>query len=72
MSIPLAELLNLVSVGDPITCTLSPESVQVIFYALTFLEDDDAWLDDAFDTISDAERQQITELLEGVSEDIIP
>lgn len=72
MSKPLTELLDLVSVGSPITCTLSPESVQVIFYALSFLEDDKAWKEDPFDTISDSEQDQIDALIDGVSGNILP
>jgi len=72
MSQPLTDLLALAADGSAITCTLSPESVQVIFFALSFIEDRAAWKDDFYDEVTDAEWTQITELLEGVTEDILP
>jgi len=72
MSIPLTALLDNASQGSNLTCTLSAESVQVIFFALSFLESDASWQEDWYDTISDAERLQITELLENVSQEILP
>lgn len=72
MSQILTSILDLASVGSPITCTLSANSVQVIFFALSFLDNDGAWKEDYFDLINDSERQQIIELLEGVTNDILP
>lgn len=72
MSKPLTALLDLASVGSPLTCTLSAESVQVIFFALSFLDDSRAWKEDYFDEITDAEQTTINELIEGVSNEILP
>jgi len=72
MSQILTALNDLASVGSPITCTLSPETVQVIFFAVSFLENMEVWKEDYFDQITSAEEQQIRELIEGVSQDIIP
>jgi hypothetical protein len=72
MSQPLTALLDNASVGTAVTCTLSAESVQVIFFALSFLEDSRAWKADYFDEITDAEQTTINGLIEGVTNDILP
>lgn len=72
MSKPLDAILANALEGEPITCTLSPESVQVIFFALSFLENKDAWKADYFDTVTDVEWQDITELVDDVGNEVLP
>jgi len=72
MSQPLDAVLALAADGTDLTCTLSPESVQVIFFALSFLERRDAWKEDFFDSVSDAEWLQIVDLLGDVAQEILP
>lgn len=72
MSKCLTDLLVNSGEGSPITCTLSPESVQVIFFALSFITNIPAWQEDYFDPVSDAEWEEICDLIEGVTKDILP
>jgi len=68
----LTEILDLASVGSAVTCTLSPDSVQVILFALSFLETDNAWLGDEFDEVTDAERDVIQNLVSNATQEILP
>jgi len=72
MSLPLTAILDNAAVGFEVTCTLSPESLQVIFYALSFLEKDSSWKVDFTDLITDTERLEITELLDRTSYELLP
>jgi hypothetical protein len=72
VSQPLDAVLALAADGTDLTCTLSPNSVQVIFYALSFLESRDAWREDYFDSVSDVEWLQIVDLLGDVAQEILP
>jgi hypothetical protein len=72
MSQPLTALLDLASVGSALTCTLSPESVQVIFYALSFLDNQRAWQEDFFDEVTDTEQDQIDVLLANIATEMLP
>lgn len=58
----------------PVTATLSPEIVAVLFFALSQIEDPDTWLDereDPLDEITDADRDEIDELIAGANMAII-
>lgn len=68
----LDAVLNNALQGNNVTCTLSPNSVQVILFALSFVENDDAWKDDYFDTVTDAESDQIRDIVEKVTREILP
>ena len=72
MSIPLDAILDNASEGSNVTCTLSPGSVQVIFFALSLLENREAWKEDYFDSVTDAEWEQITDMLELIPQEILP
>lgn len=72
MSKPLDAILAIAEEGSDLTCTLSPESVQVILFALSFIENKDAWRSDFFDTVSDVEWSDIRELISDVSQEMLP
>jgi len=72
MAEALDALLALAADGDPVTCTLSPESVQVILFAMGFMYAPRKWLGEFGDTITDAEWLQITRLIDRVSEEMLP
>jgi len=72
MSEPLTSILANASEGSALTCTLSPESVQVIFFALGFLDNLDLWKRDYFDEVSEAEALQIYDLLAAIPEEMLP
>lgn len=72
MSQPLDAILAIAEEGSDLTCTLSPESVQVILFALSFIENKDAWKGDYFDEVSDAEWSDIRELISDVSQELLP
>jgi len=74
MAEALDALLALAADGDPVTCTLSPESVQVIFFALGFMKSPKKWLGapSTGDTITDSEWQQIVRLIDRVTEEMLP
>jgi len=72
VSMPLTEILDLASVGSAVTCTLSPDSVQVILFALSFLETERAWLGDIFDTVTDAEWDTIQSLVSSATQEMLP
>ncbi len=72
MSVPLLEILDLASVGSPITCTLSPESVQVILFGLSFLGKQSAWRDGQYDSVTDIEWDTIETLVSNVSAEMLP
>lgn len=72
MAEALDAVLALAADGSPLTCTLSPESVQVIFFALGFLEMPGMWKSDYFDTVSDADLETILELLANVATEMLP
>lgn len=58
--------------GSPLTCTLSPESVQVIFFALGFLEMPGMWKSDYYDPVTDADILVIEGLLARIAEEMLP
>jgi len=72
MSDVLTEILGLASVGSAVTCTLSPDTVQVILFALSFLETDSAWLGDVFDVVTEAERDVIQSLISNATQEMLP
>jgi len=72
MSEALDAVLALAADGSPITCTLSPESVQVIFFALGFLEMPGMWKNNYYDAITDADIQVINGLLARIAEELLP
>jgi len=72
MSIPLDAILDNASEGTDLACTLSPESVQAIFFALSLLENSEIWKGDPFDTVSDADWEVITDILEKIPQEILP
>jgi len=55
-----------------LTCTLSAESVQVILFALSFLDFPNAWLSGQGDEVSEADWIEITRLLDAVSDELLP
>lgn len=70
MSYTLDEILNQAIDNYPMTATLSPEIVAVLFYALSQIEDPDSWLDlidDPMDEITDTDRDEIDELIAGAN-----
>jgi len=72
MSIPLDAILDNASEGTDLTCTLSPDSVQVIFFALSLLENKDVWKGDYFDSVTDADWEVVTDILEKIPQEILP
>ncbi len=72
MSEPLTSILANASEGSALTCTLSPESVQVIFFGLSFLENRDNWKEDYFDPVTDSEWSDIQQLLSEIAREILP
>jgi len=72
VSEPLTAILALASDGTSLTCTLSPETVQLIFFALGMVEDRDAWVQQFGDTVSDAEWETIQALLANVATEMLP
>jgi microcystin-dependent protein len=74
MSYTLDALLDQAIDNYPVTAMLSPEIVAVLFYALSQIENPDTWLDptrDPMDVITDADRDQIDELVAGANLAII-
>jgi len=56
MAEALDSVLALAADGSPVTCTLSPESVQVILFALGYMYTPKKWVAlGTGDTVSDAE-----------------
>jgi len=72
MSEALTALLDNASEGSALTCTLSAESVQVIFFALGFLYMRGMWLSDTNDSVSDSEYDQILVLLANATQEMLP
>ena len=72
MAEALDALVALAADGDPITCTLSPESVQVILFAMGFMKTPKKWLSGQGDTVTDEEWHTIIEMIDRVSEEILP
>lgn len=74
MSHTLEALLTQAIDNYPVTATISPEIVAVLFYALSQIEDPDTWLDlreDPLDEITDSDRDEIDELIAGANVAII-
>jgi len=71
MSIPLDAIVSNASEGDYITCTLSPTSVQVILFALSFIERRDAWKADYYDEVTDIQWDQIEAITANVSTELL-
>lgn len=74
MSYTLDSLLNQAIDNYPVTATISPEIVAVLFFALSRIENPDEWLDlinDPLDVISDTDRDEIDELVAGANLAII-
>lgn len=72
MSKPLDAILDNAAEGTNLACVLSPESVQVILFALSFLESERAWKGDYFDTVTQSEWRDIEQLLSEIREEILP
>jgi len=72
MSEPLTSILANAAEGSAVTCTLSPESVQVIFFALGFLDNLELWKEDYFDQVTEAEALQIYDLLAAIPTEMLP
>lgn len=72
MSKPLDAILAIAADGTNLTCTLTPESVQVIFFGLSFLENRDNWKEDYFDQVTDSEWSDIKQLLSEIAQEILP
>ncbi len=72
MSEPLDAIILLAADGSPLTCTLSPESVQVIFFSLGLLDSRAAWKQDYWDVVTDADWTQIKELLSNITMELLP
>jgi len=72
VSIPLDAILAIAADGTNLSCTLSPESVQLIFFGLSFLEDRDNWKADYFDPVTDSEWSDIQQLLSEITQEILP
>ena len=72
MSEPLTSILANAAEGSAITSTLSAESVQVIFFALGFLDDLAYWKQDYFDQVTEAEALQIYDLLAAIPTEMLP
>jgi len=74
MSITLDRLLSQAIDNYPVTATLSPEIVAVLLYSLSRIEDANTWLDETenpLDEITDADRDEIEELVSGANMAII-
>lgn len=74
MSYTLDALLSQAIDNYPVTATLSPEIVAVLFYALSQIEDPETWLDYEkypLDDISPTDRDEIDELIAGANLSII-
>lgn len=74
MSHTLEALLTQAIDNYPVTATISPEIVAVLFYALSQIEDPDSWLDlreDPLDEITDSDRDEIDALIAGANVAII-
>jgi hypothetical protein len=72
MSEALDFIVSNASEGDPLTCTLSPESVQVIFFCLGYMEKLERWQADFTDIITDEEWATIQEAMDEVTNEILP
>lgn len=74
MSYTLESLLSQAIDNYPVTATLSPEVVAVLFYAIGQIQNPDSWLDlrdDPFDEITEGDRDEIDELVSAASMAII-
>lgn len=72
MAEALDAIIALAADGDPITCTLSPETVQVILFAMGFMKTPKKWRSGQGDTVTDEEWQTIIEMIDAVTEEILP
>lgn len=72
MSEALDAVLANAAEGSALTCTLSPESVQVIFFALGFLEMPGMWKNNYYDQVTDADISTINALLARIAEEMLP
>lgn len=72
MSQTLDLILELAVDGSPVTCTLSPESVQVILFALDAVSVPQKWQGDMFDVVSDVDWDEIQTLLANVTQEMLP
>jgi microcystin-dependent protein len=74
MSYTLDSLLDQAIDNYPVTATLSPEVVAVMFYALSQIQDPETWLDysqDPLDNITPTEYSEILELVSAANMAII-
>lgn len=71
MSYPLNAILAIAADASPVTCTLSPQSVQVLFYALSAVRTRRTWLGGEDDQVTDTDWATIEELLDQVSNEIL-
>jgi microcystin-dependent protein len=74
MSYTLDSLLDQAIDNYPVTATLAPEVVAVLFYALSEIQDPYSWLDptqDPLDEITDTDYSEILELLGAANVSII-
>lgn len=74
MSYTLESLLDQAIDNYPVTATLAPEVVAVLFYALSEIQDPYSWLDptqDPLDEITPTDYEEILELLSGANMSII-
>lgn len=74
MSYTLESLLTQAIDNYPVTATLAPEVVAVLFYALSEIQDPYSWLDptqDPLDEITDTDYSEILELLAAANVSII-
>lgn len=71
MSKTLDAIVDNASEGEGIICALNRESVQIIFFALSLLSSKRVWLEDEYDTLTDAEAIQIRDMRETVEREII-
>lgn len=74
MSYTLESLLDQAIDNYPVTATLAPEVVAVLFYALSEIQDPYSWLDptqDQMDEITDTDYSEILELLAAANVSII-
>jgi len=72
VSFPLDSVLANALEGTSLTCTLSPESVQVLFFALGFVTERWAWQEDADDSVSDSEWGTIQSLISRLAYEVLP
>jgi len=72
VSEPLDMILANAAVGTDLTCTISPETVQVLLFGLGFLADRSAWLQDENDAVSDVEWTDIQNLLSLATYEMLP